>query len=389
MACVELAEREARRALACVVEAGDPRLAESVARRGAPATWRRVADGSGERAWAARASALDLDQVVAAEGRAGARFIIPGDEEWPEQLEDLARCPITQGAGGPPVGLWVRGRPLARLVSVAVSIVGSRAATRYGERVAEDLAAGLAEAGICVVSGAAFGIDAAAHRGSLALEGPTVAVLACGVDEAYPRQNASLIEQVARQGSLVSEYPPGEHPTRLRFLARNRLIAALSEGTVLVEAAVRSGARNTVTWATGCGRPVMAVPGPVGNVTSFTPHRLIREGEAVLVTSVDDIRELVCQLGTVESGRPRCEHLLDGLGAGERTVYEALPARGGRDIGALALRAGVPVPACLVALGKLADAGLARRRADGQWGLGDVGDRPLLPLDADEPAAAP
>ena len=183
---------------------------------------------------------------------------------------------------------------------------------------------------------------------------------------------------LAASGAVVSEYPPGAHPTRPRFLARNRLIAAASAGTVIVEAAVRSGARNTVTWAVGCGRPVMAVPGPVGSATSFTPHRLIREGEAVLVTSADDVRELLAPLGEVEQRRPLRATLLDGLTDDQRAAYEALPARGGRDAGEVSLRAGLPMSTCLAVLDELAADGLAEQQAAGGWRLGRTRNRPLV-----------
>ena len=174
-----------------------------------------------------------------------------------------------------------------------------------------------------------------------------MAFLAGGADEPYPRANERLLKQVAEHGALVSEYPPGEHPTRRRFLARNRLIAAMTQGTVMVEAAARSGARNTVTWASGCGRIVMAVPGPVGSATSYTPHRLIREGEASLVTCADEVREMIEPLGVVAPLRPGTQRLLDGLDARQLAVYEALPARGSRDVGELSLRSRIPVGACL------------------------------------------
>lgn len=380
-------ERRARRAIACVVEAGNARVAALLPRAGAEELWRMLsasartvpADAQDD-PWVRRAALLNLDAVEAAERRGGMRFVIPGDAEWPARIADLAGCPPVQDMGGTPVGLWVRGAAsLADAVASSVAVVGSRASTPYGDRTASGLAADLASAGVTVVSGGAYGIDAAAHRGALAEGGPTVAFLAGGVDEPYPRMNAGLLEEVARHGVLVSEYPPGAHPTRPRFLARNRLIAAASEGTVIVEAAVRSGARNTVTWANCCARPVMAVPGPVGNSTSFTPHRLIRAGEAMLVTCADEIREQIRPLGSVELLRPSRERLLDTLTEEQRSAYEALPSRGAADSGEVCLRAGLRMPVCLAALDVLASAGLAVRHNDGRWGLGKVGDRPLLP----------
>lgn len=372
-------ERDARRALACVTEAGELRLARLIERQGAERLWDMVSSSTMDDPWTARARRLDLAAVRGAESAAGLRFVVPDDDDWPGRLDDLGLCPPVQDMGGVPLGLWVRGSlPLAHALATSVSIVGSRASSAYGDRVAADLGAELATAGFAIVSGGAYGIDAAAHRGALADRGTTVAFLAGGADEPYPRAHASLLDAVAASGAVVSEYPPGAHPTRPRFLARNRLIAAASGATVMVEAAVRSGARNTVTWAVGCGRPVGAVPGPVGSATSFTPHRLIREGEAVLVTGADDVRELLAPLGEVEQVRPRRATLLDELTDEQRSAYEALPARGGKDAGEVSLRAGLAMGTCLAVLDGLSAEGLAERRADGTWRLGRVRNRPRL-----------
>lgn len=386
-------ERLARRALACVIEAGDLRAVDAIRRAGPEETWAQiqrsarqvVAGGEGATPWARRAATLDPESVTAAEAQLGLRFVIPGDEEWPAGLDDLERCAVVQGVTGSPFGVWVRGAgQLAADAARSVAVVGSRACTAYGARVATELGAQLVSAGVCVVSGGAYGVDAAAHRGALADGGPTIAFLAGGLHELYPRENAGLLEQVARVGVLVSEYPPGFTPTRPRFLARNRLIAAVSQGTVVVEGAARSGAHNTATWAVECGRHLMAVPGPIGNSTSATPHRLIREGKAVLVTGIDDVRQLLEPLGTVEDARPAMARLLDQLSDRERSAYEALPSRGGRDADEIARRSGLRTPDCLAALGSLSLSGLATRRADGRWGLGKVGDRPMLPHETQE-----
>lgn len=371
-------EREARMALNCVVEGGDPLLARLLADHTPEEVWQGVRQGAVREAWARRAGELALAPIEALARRHGVRFVVPGDDEWPEGLGALDTCEPVQDRAGAPVGLWVAGgRPLDELVRSSVAIVGSRASTQYGDRVASDWAADLAAQGTTVVSGGAYGIDAAAHRGALAERGRTLAVLANGLDEAYPRSHEGLLGQVREAGLLVSEYPPGEHPTRLRFLARNRLIAALSRATVIVEGAARSGARNTVSWATACGRPVGAVPGPASSAQSYTPHRLVREGEAVLVASADHVRELVAPMGEVLDLRPAQRRLLDALSPGELALYDALPSRGGRDAGELALRAGLSVPQALTALGGLAQRGLVAQRADGRWKLGPVENRPL------------
>lgn len=222
---------------------------------------------------------------------ADARFVIPGDLEWPQQLNDLQ---------APPIGLYVRGEADLRMLALSsIAIVGSRAASAYGVRVASDLAADLAERGWSIVSGAAFGIDAAAHRGALAVGGLTAAVLANGIDEAYPRAHTDLIRRISENGVVLSEVPPGSHPTRARFLTRNRLIAALTRGTVVVEAALRSGSLRTASQAEDLLRVVMAVPGPIDSPSSAGAHRWIAERRAELVTSAAEVIELVGSLEQV------------------------------------------------------------------------------------------
>lgn len=371
-------ERVARMALGCVVEPGDLKLKQLLRRFGPVEVWETLRRSLTDSAWTRRARALDLRAVELLARQHRLRFIVPGDEEWPGHLAALDTCEPVQESGGAPVGLWLRGEHvLAGLAATAVALVGSRASTAYGDRVTADLGAALAAEGVTVVSGGAYGIDAAAHRGALAEKGPTVAVLAGGLDEFYPRAHVNLLGEVAAHGLVVSEVPPGEHPTRRRFLTRNRLIAALTAGTVIVEAGVRSGARNTVTWANACGRSVMAVPGPIGNPTSYTPHRLIREGEAVLVTGLAEVMELVGPVGASLPVKPTQPRLLDLVDADQHAVYEALPARGSRDAGDLALRAGLTVRETLVALNGLCDAGLAGVADDGGWRLGRVQDQPV------------
>lgn len=374
----EDADRRARMALSCVVEPGDLRLRDRLRHESPARIWASVRSGGAVDAWAKRAEALDLRPVTALARAHGVRFIVPGDAEWPARLDDLAGGEPVQESAGTPIGLWVRGRgDLADLVERSVALVGARASTAYGDRIATEFGGELTEAGTVVVSGGAYGIDAAAHRGALAADGPTVAVLAGGLDAFYPRAHTALFEQVCERGVVVSEVPPGEHPSRRRFLTRNRLIAALCPGVVIVEAGARSGARNTVTWANTLGRYVMAVPGPVSSATSYTPHRLIRDGEATLVTSVADIREMVAPMGEVLTEHHSQPRLLDLLDAAESAVYEALPSRGCRDTGDLALRAGLSLPDTLIALSGLRTRGLVGAAPDGRWKLGAVQDRPL------------
>ncbi len=209
-------------------------------------------------------------------------IIVPGTAGWPTQLDDLE--------SGTPQRLWVAGTGDLRLLALrAVAIVGARNATPYGISMAGSLAAGMTAAGWLVVSGAAFGIDSAAHRGALAGGGATVALMAGGADVPVPLSHASLLARIADQGLVVSEYPPGTAPRRHSFLERNRLIAALTRATIVVEAGNRSGALNTADWATTLGRPVLAVPGPAHSAASRGTHGLIRRGDATLVQDIDDI----------------------------------------------------------------------------------------------------
>lgn len=223
-------ERLARAALTRVLEPGDERAGSWLRRIGPIELMRRltVEDGSAERlpgmtaarlgGYRLRAASVEPGRDLAAVAAVGGRFVCPGDREWPSQLDDLGDAR--------PVGLWVRGRPDLRLWSLrSVAVVGARACTPYGAHMAATLGSGLAERGWVVVSGAAFGVDGAAHRGALAAGGATTAVLACGVDVPYPRGHTELLGRLAQQGLIVAELPPSSHPTRSRFILRNRVIA--------------------------------------------------------------------------------------------------------------------------------------------------------------------
>ena len=355
-----MSDRRARMMLSCAIDGGDPAVAELVQKLGAAGAWAKVIEGVLGEPTAQRAVRVTVEVFERLATAAAARFVIPGDEEWPAGLGDLRHAESIQRRGGEPVGLWLRGPGhLAHLMERSVAIVGSRAATAYGNGIAADLAADLVDQGVAVLSGGAFGIDVAAHRGALAGGGPTVCVLANGVDVAYPPGNASIFETLAKDQLLVSELPPAAHPTRVRFLARNRLIAAMSCGTVVVEAALRSGARNTAGWALGCGRPLMAVPGSVYSRASTAPHLMIRNGQAVLVTSAAEVLELISGMGQgmlpFAHGQIRAT---DALTETQLAVFEAIPARRRATVGDIALDAGVSVPTCLAALTALESAGL-------------------------------
>jgi DNA processing protein len=234
------------------------------------------------RRWQARLAGLPSASDIAGFLRAGIRLICPGDLEWPGQLADLGDAQ--------PSALWLRGTADLRFSCMrSVAIVGSRAATAYGSYVASEIAASVAGRGWAVISGGAYGVDAAAHRGALGVGGVTVAVLACGVDVPYPAGHKDLLDAIAAQGVIVSEWPPGVAATKLGFLSRNGVIAALASGTLVVEAGQRSGSMNSARHARDLGRRLMAVPGPVTSDLSAGCHRIIREWHGTLVTSAAEV----------------------------------------------------------------------------------------------------
>ncbi|MDR1853230.1 MAG: DNA-processing protein DprA [Propionibacteriaceae bacterium] len=366
-ASVRIEERLARVGIAYVTEPGDPAVSKAVADFGAEAIWEGMLQWSGQRGLKARE--YRPEAVLEGGLRQGLRYLVPGDDEWPRRLTDLANV-VFRGFGGEPLGLWVKGSArLGELADFSVGMVGSRSCTSYGERQALELAHHVSDSGVSVISGGAFGIDAAAHRGAMSARTPTVAVLANGLDEYYPAGNAGLFERICEEGLLVSELAPGEHPTRVRFLIRNRLIAALSIGTLVVEGAARSGTQNTMNWASELGRVSMAVPGPVSSVFSYTPHELIRSGQAVLVTHGSDILELIAP-GAPEPVRPEpARRRTDGLEPAALAVYEAIPAKGSRTVGELSAKLGFSVPKLLSCLGKLEEGQLVVKNPRGAWQL--------------------
>ncbi|GAA1898633.1 DNA-processing protein DprA [Streptomyces sodiiphilus] len=319
-------ERLARAALTRIGEPGEVLVGRWLAELGPEETWRALrADRPLPGAGAERREGLrlrtrtaDPEKDLAAVARAGGRFVCPGDPEWPGQLDDL-------GTAGP-VGLWLRGAPSLRFLALrSVAVVGARACTDYGAYVAADIGGALSERGWTVVSGAAHGIDGAAHRGVLATGGATVAVLACGVDVGYPAAHRELLDRVAESGLVAAELPPGSHPTRRRFLERNRVIAALTRGTVVVEAALRSGSLVTARRARDLGRHVMGVPGPVTSGLSQGVHRLLRD-EATLVSDAEEIIELTGEMGELAGDRDEPAVPRDLLAPPTARVLDALPS---------------------------------------------------------------
>jgi DNA processing protein len=361
---VTRAERAARAAWSRIAEPADERAFALVAEHGAVGALRLVLsdDGRVPEVFRMRASRFRLDPDPAAQlgaARAiGATVICPGDPEWPERLDDH---PV------PPLCLWVLGSSdLALLTERSVSVVGARSSTGYGDTVASGLGSGLAERGWTVVSGAAFGIDAAAHRGALSVDGPTVAVVAGGVDRPYPSAHTSLLARIAEVGAVVAEVAPGMAPTRPRFLLRNRIIAAMSRGVIVVEAALRSGSLNTARTAAEIGRPVGVVPGPVTSMMSSGCHQARRDGLAEIVTDVDEVIDLVGDFGVDAAPRRSAEPLLtDFLDPSDAQVLASVPVRRAQSALDIAVTAAVSPDAAGAALGRLELQGFVRRDGDG------------------------
>ena len=372
-------ERHARALLTRVAEPGDELLGRLIAAEGAIGALDVIRSdaspgscptdlGGGDpgrrfAAWRARLPGVEPERLLDECDALGGRLVCPEDAEWPSQLDDLG--------DRRPYALWVRGDQDLRFACLrSVAIVGSRSATSYGINVASEMGAELADRKWTVVSGGAYGIDAAAHRGVLAADGMTVAVLACGVDFTYPASHEGMFREIARYGLVVSELPPGTPPSRRRFLVRNRTIAALTRGTVVVEAARRSGAISTARHARDLHRAVMIVPGPVTSATSAGCHTLLREwGEAVCVTDTAEVLDLVGLIGDDlapdRRGPVLDRDLLDPV---TRDVLEAIPARGGTGSARIAVTAGVDLDTALASLGALSAGGFVERCAKG-WRL--------------------
>lgn len=335
--------------------------------------WHRLVDGDLPRSSSARAhvAGIDVDAEIRRVTRVGARIVIPGDADWPDALDDPAIAPHL---------LHVRGAAcLADLAARAVAVVGSRASTGYGEAVARELGAGLVSRGWSVVSGAAFGIDAAAHQGALAADGPCIAVLPCGPDRVYPEGNRRLVDAVAESGAVVTELATGTVARRHRFLARNRLIAAMSSACVVVEAGLRSGSLNTAGWAEALHRPIGAVPGPVTQMSSAGCHEWIRTARATLVTDAAEVVALAARIGEavdqpVELWGPARGP--DVLGASQRRVHDLLSRGRAVTSAALALELVVPVEEVLADLAVMCVDEWAVQDDEGRWRRGEGPTRP-------------
>jgi DNA processing protein len=371
--------RIARVALHWLVEPGNAAVHRMVRRYDPVRTLDKLLDGDiPERelrgSITARLKSGDPYEVAAAAidraDELGARIVTPEDDEWPHQVGDLRRLIDLPSDNridrdtAPPLCLWVRGPlPLAETLDRSVAVVGARAATSYGEHVATGLAFGLAERGWTVVSGGAYGIDSTAHRGALTAGGATVAVLACGVDRPYPMGNTSLFDRIAETGLLVSEWPPGADPVRHRFLIRNRVIAAATRGTVVVEASARSGASQTLRRARALGRRPMVVPGPVTSAMSVGCHHLLREHPQIrLVTGLPHVLEEVGSIGNDLAPTPRGpDRPHDVLDPEATVVFDSVPRRRPAGPDALAAKAGLDVRTVLRKLSLLEELGFVVR----------------------------
>ncbi|MDG4769709.1 DNA-processing protein DprA [Solwaraspora sp. WMMD792] len=384
--------RLARIALTWLAEPGNEAVHRLVAAVGPVEALARLRGGRSpddptRTASSARLATADPLQVAAAAldraARVGARLVTPEDPDWPRQVEDLTRLARRPdggsggaGSGGsrggaPPLAMWIRGPwPLAEALARSVAVVGSRAPSEYGRHVSMEFGHGLAEQGWTIASGGAYGIDACAHRGALAAGGCTVAVLACGIDRPYPAGNTAMFDQIAESGLLVSEWLPGAEPLRHRFLTRNRLIAAATAGTVLVEAGARSGAAQTVRRALALGRATMVVPGPITSAVSVGCHEILRDHpQARLVAGVAHVQEEIGRIGIDLAPPPRGpERPRDSLDPQAARVLEAVPGRGSVDLDELAGRAGVDIRTAMRTVSALQARGLLTG-ADGRYRL--------------------
>ncbi len=315
---------------------------------------------------AARCDATNVDEAEASAERLGMRIIVRDEPEWPRQLNDLGDAR--------PYALWVQGAAHLRLACVrSAAIVGARAATAYGLSIAREWSAELAGEKVSIVSGAAFGIDAAAHRGALAVEGMTIAVMASGADVIYPRAHEQLIARIADEGLVISESPLGEPARRQRFLTRNRIIAALTQATVVVEAALRSGTTATANSAARLNRHVLAVPGPVTSMMSAGCHHLVREGGAVLAGASADVLECLLPADEALAMSLRRSHVTreavtipaDALTTAQARIRDLLPSSGETTLDDLRLASGLSVPELLSALGALSSAGFVAAEGSG------------------------
>lgn len=349
---------EALLVLAHVIEPQDERMGAFIDKEGPIAAINAIRRGTIPKreidGLQARLREFSFAQAVRELDRSGSRLVFRDSPEWPTQLNDLGSVR--------PFVLWVCGTPNLRLAAIrSVSIVGARDCTPYGTFIARDWSSRLSDQGWVIVSGGALGIDGAAHQGVLSVAGVTICVLASGVDVAYPRTHESLIANIADNGLVISESPPGQQALRQRFLSRNRVIAALSRGTVVVEAGLRSGTTSTANFAIGLNRPLFAVPGAITSPMSAGCHQLIADGKAILAGDWGVIgamlgdHQLSLDLPQIEM-RPT-----DGLTPLQKQVLDAVPIRKGKSAEEVMVATGLSLREVLSSLGVLEGAKLIRQ----------------------------
>jgi DNA processing protein len=350
---VKSTERDALIMLAHAIEPGDRVMTQRVWSSGAENVLAMLQSASCS--WA-NVDALRRRLVNPPQLPADTRIVTALDDEWPTQLNDLG---VNR-----PLALWVWGAADLRLQMLrSVAVVGARSATPYGMRVCQSWIPQLCDAGFTIVSGAAYGIDAAAHRSALTVDGMTSAVLACGVDVAYPRAHDELLMRISEQGLVISESPPGQTVRRQRFLTRNRLIAAFTRATVIVEAAHRSGTTSTANAASALLRPVMAVPGPVTSPESAGCHDLIRQQQAILVSQASDILEILDP--TLVDEPSEDQRPWDHLTSEQKRVLDAMPARSCITLDEVCVRAGLSMSHVVMSMGLLESTGFVRATSSG------------------------
>ncbi len=372
ISCEESAEVFARAAWTLIAEPGDRVAALLVGAVGAAAALQLLIDArpipevaaaipdcSIEEAeaavhrWTPRLDAAAAQRTLSQAARFGVRLLIPSEPDWPTGLTDLG--------DHAPIALWMRGkREAIHELDSSIALVGARAATGYGEHVTMESSAGLVDRGFAIVSGAAYGIDGMAHRAALASNGTTIAFLAGGLDRFYPAGHDALLTRIVEQGVVLSEVPCGVPPTKWRFLQRNRLIAAVSRATVVLEAGWRSGSLNTASHAATIGRPLGAVPGPVTSAASAGCHRLIREYGAVCVTTADEMAALAPLGPVVERESTGSAHSTEAS-----RVLDSLSSRAARRVDDVARRSGLAIATVHAVLGVLELDGAVRETAGG------------------------
>jgi DNA processing protein len=340
-----LSARAVQRALEA---AGDPQaaLAQPLA------WWRSFVGSRGPGRPLAHPAAVDARPLLERAHALGLRVLTPADSDWPHAA--------FAGLYEPPRMLTLRGT-LPRATQPCVALVGTRGATPYGLRIARDLAEGLARRGVCVVSGLAVGVDAAAHAGALrsgAAAPRTLAVLANGLAIPYPSENLALCEEVAQHGAVLSEHPPDLPPERWHFLHRNRLVAAFAQAVVVVEAPARSGALHTASEALQLGREVLAVPGPIGRVSHEGVHRLLRAQQAALCTGLEDVLDALGMTRGRDAPRVAVEPPPPGP---QLALWRLLDPDEARDADSLCRTSALPPGEVAAALGALELAGRAVR----------------------------